>query len=84
MAKLLEKPEEIKVSANASGVPLSLSRDGTREKVTAIYDRWRITDRWWGKKIERRYFMVKTSKGLVCDVYHEIGSNNWYLAKIYD
>ncbi len=84
MAKLLEKPEEIRVSVNTSGVPLILLRDGKREKITGIYNRWRVADQWWGKEIERHYFTVKTSKGLVCDIYHDIISNHWYLAKIYD
>lgn len=84
MVKLLEKPQEIRVRANASGVPLSLSRDGKREKVTAIYNRWRVADQWWGKEVERHYFRVKTSKGLACDIYHDIITNHWYLARIHD
>jgi hypothetical protein len=84
MAKLLEKPEEIAVKTNASGAPLTLSRNGVREKVTAIYERWKIADQWWGKEIERHYFRVRTSKGLVLDIYHEIGTKNWYLSKIHD
>lgn len=84
MAKLLEKPEEIRVRTNAGGVPLSLSRDGTREKITAIYEQWKAADQWWGKEMERHYFRVKTSRGLVLDIYHDIGTNNWYLSKIHD
>lgn len=84
MAKLFGKPKEIRVRTNASGVPVSLSRDGTREKVTAIYNDWKVGDQWWGEEVERRYFRVKTSKGLVCDIYHDIGTNNWYLSKIHD
>ncbi|RLC91771.1 MAG: hypothetical protein DRI39_09685 [Chloroflexi bacterium] len=84
MAKLLEKPEEIRVTANTSGVPLTLCRHGTGEEVTAIYEQWKVADQWWGKDIERCYFRVKTSRGLVCDIYHETGTNSWYLSRIHD
>lgn len=84
MAKLLEKPEEIRVSVNTSGVPLSLLRNGRRERITRIYDRWRLADQWWGEGVERHYFRVKTSKGLVCDIYHDLVANIWYLSRIHD
>lgn len=84
MAKLFEKPAEITVRTNGRGVPLSLFRDGTSEKVTAIYDQWKLEDRWWDRKIERHYFRVKTSKGLVCDICHDIDTKQWYLSKIHD
>lgn len=82
MARLLEK--EIKVRTNAAGMPLSLSRDSASEKVTAIYNQWKIEDQWWDRKIERHYFRVKTSKGVVYDIYHGIDTKQWYLSKIYD
>ena len=39
MAKQLKKPEEIKVTANVKGAPLSLLRIGKRQRITRIYDR---------------------------------------------
>jgi hypothetical protein len=84
MAKQLEKPLEIRVRANIAGVPVSLIRNGRSEKVTAIYGRWRIADEWWGKEVERDYFRVRTSAGLVGDIFRDTTSNRWYLSKILD
>jgi len=84
MAKQLEKPQEIKVRANIEGVPLSFTRNGHREKVAAIYERWRVADEWWGNEVERDYFRIKTSAGLVCDIYRDTVANQWYLSKIHD
>jgi hypothetical protein len=84
MAKLLRKPQEIAVKTNAGGTPLSLFRNGTSERVTALYERWKVTDQWGGEHVERRCFRVRTSTGLVCDIYHEIGTKKWYLSKIHD
>jgi hypothetical protein len=75
--KAVREPEEIKVTANVKGVPVRLSRKGKREKITAIYDRWRV-------ETEKDYFRVKISRGLIYDIYHDIENKRWYLAKIYD
>ena len=77
MVKQLKKPEEIKVTANVKGAPLSLLRSGKRQKITGIYDRW-----WM--ETEKAYFRVKTSEELVYDIYHDVANNRWYLAKIHD
>lgn len=84
MAKQLEKPEEIKVTANIRGLPISITRNGRRERVAAIYEHWRLADEWWGNEVERDYFRIKTSAGSVCDIYRDTPANQWYLSKIHD
>lgn len=84
MAKGWREAEEIKVKANVAGVLVSFSRNSRREKVAVIYDRWRISDEWWGEKVERSYFRVRTSAGLVCDIYHDTVADHWYLDRIHD
>lgn len=76
--------EEIEVKTNLSGVLIGLKRNGHREKIVGIYEHWRLADEWWGQNVERDYFRVRTSRGLVCDIYRDIQSNHWYLERIYD
>jgi len=84
LAKVLEKPEELKVNVNVQGVPLTLARNGEKQRVTKVYQHWRVAEEWWGKEITRNYFRVKTSKGLVYDIYRDMPNGNWYLSQIYD
>ena len=84
MARLLEKPEELKVSVNMQGVPLTLVRDGEKQRVIKVYEQWRVAEEWWGKEIIRNYFKVKTNRGLVYDIYPDMPGGNWYLSRIYD
>jgi hypothetical protein len=84
MVKQLEKPQEIKVKANISGVPLSLTRNGHREKVAAIYEHWRVADEWWGNEVERDCFRIRTSAGLVCDIFRDTVAHCWYLSRVHD
>jgi len=84
VAKLLEKPEELKVTVNVQGVPLTLARNGEKQRVTKVYERWQVVEELWGKEISRNYFRVKTNKGLVCDIYRDIPNGGWYLSRIHD
>ena len=84
MARILEKPEELKVSVNMQGVPLTLVRDGEKQRITKVYEQWRVAEEWWGKEILRNYFRVKTNRGLVYDIYRDMPSDCWYLSKVYD
>jgi hypothetical protein len=84
MAKQFAEPQPIKVSTNIHGVPVSLVRNGRREKILAIYQRWRTSDRWWGDEVERDYFTVRTNTGFVCDISRDTTTKQWYLNKIHD
>jgi len=84
MAKQMEKPQEIKVRTNITGVPIGFTRNGHREKVAAIYEHWKVADEWWANEVERDYFRIKTSGGLVGDIFRDTIANRWYLSKIHD
>ena len=81
MAQLLEKPEELRVTANIEGTPLTLSRNGKAERVTRIYQQWQVSEQAFGQDILKNYFRVKTSKGLY-DIFRDTVSNSWYLGRV--
>jgi len=84
LAKILEKPEELTVTMNVRGVPLTLARNGEKQRVTRVYRSWQSAEEWWGKEVTRNYFMVKTNKGLVCDIYRDMPGDIWYLSRIHE
>lgn len=84
MAKLMQKPEELRVTANMGGVPLTLFRNGSPERITKVYHHWHVVEQWWGEEISKEYFTVKTSRGLVYDIYRDTLTNSWYLSRIHD
>jgi hypothetical protein len=81
MAKLLEKPEELRVTANIEGTPLTISRNGKAERVTRIYQQWQVSEQLFEQENYKNYFTVKTSKGLY-DIYRDMASNSWYLGRV--
>jgi len=84
MAKLLEKPEELRVTANIEGTPLTITRNGKAERVTRIYQQWQVSEQLFEQEILKNYFKVRTSKSVICDIYRDTASNSWYLGRIYD
>ena len=84
MAKLLEKPEELKVTTNIEGTPLTIARSGKSERITMIYKSWRESVQMQSQEILKNCFRIRTSKGLICDIYRDIVSNLWYLDRICD
>jgi len=83
LAKMLEKPEELKVTVNVQGTPLTLARNGAKQRVTRVYESWQKVEEWWGKEVTRNYFRVKTSKGLVCDIYRDTPDGGWFLSRVH-
>ena len=47
-----------------------------------IYDTWRSHYDNDDEK-GRRYLKIRTNKGLICDIYREEMSKDWYIGKIY-
>ena len=84
MAKLLEKPEELRVTTNIEGTPLTVNRNGRPERITMIYQQWDVSEQLWGQEVFKNYFKVRTNKRLIYDIYHDATSNLWYLSRIYD
>jgi hypothetical protein len=82
MAKLLEKPEELRVTANIEGTPLTISRNGKAERVTRIYQQWRVSEQLFEQENLKNYFRVRTSKGLIYDIFRDTASNSWFLGRI--
>jgi len=82
MAKLLEKPEELRVTANIEGTPLTITRNGKAERVTRIYQQWRVSEQLFEQENLKNYFRVRTGKGLIYDIYRDTASNSWFLGRI--
>jgi hypothetical protein len=54
--------------------------------ILEVCNHWRVHARWWegAQAVWREYFKVTTDSGLLCLIYHDLQSDNWYLSRIYD
>jgi hypothetical protein len=83
VTKLWVEGLPITVRAGRDGVPRSLEWWGAWEPIEKIGRRWRIADEWWRRPIHRDYFRVET-RSLLCEIYRDRLTKEWYLERIYD
>lgn len=84
MARLLQKAEELRVTTNVEGMPLTITRNGKPERVTRIYQQWHVSGKSGDQAVGKCYFRVRTSRGLAYDISRDRTSKRWYLDGILD
>ncbi len=79
-------PKGIEVRAGESGAPVLLSIDGHPHRVKTVEDVLEPCLDWWSPAGEahRVYYLVTTDRGLICEVYRDVATGAWYLARTFD
>jgi hypothetical protein len=83
VTKLWVEGRWIEVRTGPGGLPRSLAWAGRWETIEEVGGRWRVADEWWRRPIHRDYFRVQT-RSLLCDIYRDRLTKEWYLERIYD
>ena len=70
----------------SSNEPLGFSWQGAPRRIVEICNHWRLHTWWWdpGRTVWRGYLKVSTADGFLCQIYHGLLSDDWFLARIYD
>ena len=66
--------------------PSGFDWQGEPHHILEACNRWRVHARWWegGHAVWREYFKVTTDSGLLCLIYHDLQSGDWFLSRVYD
>ena len=73
----LNPPKPLAVTADRSG-PLTMRDGGEIVEIESIQDCWAIDDEWWRDPIRRRYYRVRTMKGAIRTIYHDVVRDGWF------
>ena len=84
MTRLWSIPKLIKVLVNQEGDPAVLFWRGRRDLVLDVGNHWRVEEDWWRKEIARDYYQIETRGGLLCVIYRDLVSGEWYMERVYD
>lgn len=84
MTRLLQQPVELEVKEGNRFEPVAFPYKGRMVNTGQILKRWRISQGWWKRPVEREYFQIKTEAGMVCELYRDLIAGAWYLQRIYD
>jgi len=80
-------PDGEPVEAWGEGMlPTGFDWKGETHHVLEVCNRWRVHTRWWGPNevIWREYLKVTTDTGLLCLLYRDLLSSDWFLTRLYD
>ncbi|MFN2465226.1 MAG: hypothetical protein ABR598_03055 [Candidatus Dormibacteria bacterium] len=85
MSRLLEAPGHVRVEVR-TGVPVSVTGGDGRRPVQRVLARWRVETDWWRAAVSREYWKVELGgeAGVLCDVYQDHLTGEWWLSRLYD
>ncbi|MEA2645297.1 MAG: hypothetical protein QOE92_380 [Chloroflexota bacterium] len=91
MSRLLDPAPRVIVEA-ATGAPTRVHvPQRQRTRVVGVYARWRLESGWWREPLSRDYWKLglagpagSTGPDLVCEVYFDRLTEEWFLARLYD
>ena len=82
MTRLLTPPAAIDVTLGPSGAPESISGALTG----SIYPiaRWKVETSWWDRPVVREYWKAVLNNTVLCELYHDLSCNEWFVERVYD
>jgi hypothetical protein len=84
MSRLYHSARPVEVQTDEQGVPAAVCWRGVTYRVSC-HNHWRIHTRWWEDEVRRDYYLLAHKSGnLVCEVYFDVPSGEWFMHRIYD
>jgi hypothetical protein len=79
LTRLFDPPRGVDVDLGAEGAPSRV--DG----IPAIAaNRWLVEVDWWRRPVAREYWKLVVGDSLLCEVYHDLDLDAWFLERVYD
>ncbi|TMC90618.1 MAG: hypothetical protein E6I69_07785 [Chloroflexi bacterium] len=82
MTRLLSPPNEVMVTLRPGGIPAFIS--GTWSGTVDPIARWKVETGWWNQSVVREYWKVLLNSELLCELYHDLARDEWFVERIYD
>lgn len=82
MTRFLSPPTSIIVTLGAGGTPAFISGAwaGTVDPIA----RWKVETEWWDQPVVREYWKVLVNSNLLCELYHDLSLDEWFVERVYD
>lgn len=74
----------VTVEADATLAPITIQWQQQRHAVASIARRWRRDVGWWHKRVWREYFIVRTERGVLLELYRDVTTAAWRVQRVYD
>jgi hypothetical protein len=82
MTRLLSPPAAVELTLAADGSPAFVS--GVLNGAIDPIARWKVETEWWNRLVVREYWKVLLGSELLCELYHDLDRDQWFVERIYD
>ena len=82
MTQLFRPPLAVGVQLSAEGAPALV--DGPFEGRLQPVLRWMAELDWWRQPIAREYWKVFLNEEVLCELFHDLYLDAWFLERIWD
>ena len=82
MTRLLAPPAAIDVELGPGGAPVSVA--GAFSGSVHPIARWKVEMSWWTRPIVREYWKVVLNNNLLCELYRDASTYEWFMERVYD
>jgi hypothetical protein len=82
VTRLLSPPAAVEVTLSPDGTPCFISGalSGTIDPIA----RWKVETEWWQKAVIREYWKALLNSNLLCELYHDLDRDEWFVERVYD
>jgi hypothetical protein len=82
VTRLLSPPAVVEVTLSADGTPSFITGElsGSIDPIA----RWKVETEWWNQPVIREYWKALLNNTLLCELYHDLSSDEWFVERIYD
>ena len=82
MTRLLSPPTPVTVTLNPDGTPAFITGEwhGPIDPIA----RWKVETEWWNRPYVREYWKVLLGSNFLCELYHDLECDQWFVERVYD
>jgi hypothetical protein len=82
LTRLLNPPTAIDVTLDHGRAPIAITGalNGSIEPIA----RWKVEASWWDRPVVREYWKVVLNNNVLCELYHDVARNEWFVERVYD
>jgi hypothetical protein len=82
VTRLLSPPAPVVVTLSADGTPCFINGafSGSIDPIA----RWKVETEWWSVLVIREYWKALLNSNLLCELYHDLSGDEWFVERVYD
>jgi hypothetical protein len=82
VTRLLSPPAPVEVTLSDDGTPIFITGEfsGSIDPIA----RWKVETEWWTELVTREYWKALLNSSLLCELYHDLSRDEWFVERVYD